>query len=92
MKSIIVPSIKVTIPFRAGSLPSIDPADPTFQLDLGGIKIQGKVNAKAARKLAVWQGSAVLQGKLVMEGGRLVMIDCGFSWVDPKPVEEVKAS
>ncbi len=73
-------------------MPQIDAADPSFQLELGGLKIQGKVNAKAARKLAVWQGSAVLQGKLIVEGGRLTLIDAGFSWVDPKPVEEVKAS
>jgi hypothetical protein len=86
MKPIIVPSIKATVPFRAGSLPSVDPTNPAFELVLDGVKIQSRVNAKAARKLAVWQGSAVLQGKLVVEGGRLVLIDAGFSWVEPKPV------
>ena len=85
MKSIIVPSIKATVPFRAGSLPSVDPANPTFELVMDGLKIQGKVNAKAARKLAVWQGSAILQGRLVVEGSRLVLTEAGFLFNDPRP-------
>ncbi len=85
MKSIIVPSIKATVPFKAGSLPAIPWQDPTFELVLNGVKIPGKVNAKAARKLAVWPGSAVLNGKLVMEGGRLVLTEAGFLFNDPRP-------
>jgi len=85
MKSIIVPSIKATVPFKAGSLPRVDPANPTFELVMDGVRIQAKVSAKAARKLAVWQGSAVLQGKLVVEGGRLVLTEAGFLCNDPRP-------
>ncbi len=88
MLTIPVNSLKIALPFRAGSLPSIDPGDPTFQLELDGLRIQGRVNAKAARKLAVWQGGAVLQGRLINESGRLVLLDCGFSWSDPRPVGE----
>lgn len=70
VKTIEVASIKAVIPFRAGQLPAIDPADPTFELELAGFKIQGQISAKSARKLAIWQGGAVLQGRLVSEGGR----------------------
>ncbi len=84
VKTIEVASIKATVPFKAGSLPGIDPDNPVFELDLGGKKIQAKVSAKAARKLAAHEGSAVLQGRLVMENGRLVMLDCGFTFLEPK--------
>ena len=36
-----------------------------FTLDLGGVRIVSKFNAKAARKLASHGGGAVLQGKLI---------------------------
>jgi hypothetical protein len=65
-------------------LPPIDPANPEFVLDLGGIQIVGQVNAKAARKLAAHPGGAVLQGKLVVDKGRLALIEAGFSWIEPK--------
>jgi hypothetical protein len=48
-------------------------------------RIRGQVNPKAARKLAQHRGGAVLQGKLVVEGGKLDLIDAGFTWIDPKP-------
>jgi len=86
MKTIAVQSIKLSLPFKAGALPRIDPAAPVFELALGGVKIQASVNAKAARKLATWEGSAVLQGKLIVEDGRLVLIEGGFLFNDPKPV------
>jgi hypothetical protein len=55
-----------------------------FVLALGGVEIHGKINPKAARKLAVHAGGAVLQGKLVSEGGKLALLDAGFTWIDPK--------
>jgi len=86
MKTIEVASIKATVPFKAGSLPQIDPGDPTFVLVLGAFRIPVRINPKAARKLTSWEGSAVLQGKLVVQDGRLVMLDAGFTFLDPKPV------
>ena len=50
--------------------------------------IHGKVNAKAARKLAAWAGGAVLQGKLIVDDGKLVLADAGFTWIEPKPQAE----
>jgi hypothetical protein len=35
--------------------------------------------------LAQHAGGAVLQGKLVAEGGKLSLLDAGFTWIDPKP-------
>jgi hypothetical protein len=66
-------------------LPAIEPADPAFVLALGGLEIHSKVYPKAARKLAQHRGGAALQGKLVAEGGKLNLLDVGFTWVDPKP-------
>jgi hypothetical protein len=86
VKTIEVPSIKAVIPFKAGSLPRIDPNDPAFELTMSGLKIRAKINAKAARRLAGHTGSAILQGRLVMEGGRLLLVDAGFTFNDPKPV------
>lgn len=84
MTRLEIPSAKVTIVFAEGKLPAIDPAAPEFVLVLGGQEIAGKVNAKAARKLATHPGGAVLQGKLVADGGKLELLDAGFSWIDPK--------
>jgi hypothetical protein len=77
----------VSIVFPEGKLPAIDPADPAFVLVLGGVEIHGKVNPKAARKLAQHQGGAVLQGKLIVEAGKLSLADAGFTWIEPKAVE-----
>jgi hypothetical protein len=85
MKHITITSLKAAIVFRAGELPAIDPADPAFVLVLGGVEISGKVNPKAARKLAQHPGGAVLQGKLVAEGTKLNLLDAGFTFIDPKP-------
>ena len=85
MKRVDIASAKLNVVFREGELPAIDPADPSFVLVLGGIEIHGKVNAKAARKLAAHAGGAVLHGKLVSEGGKLVLLDAGFTWIEPKP-------
>jgi hypothetical protein len=84
MKRVDIPSAKLSVVFPEGNLPAIDPADPAFVLVLGGLEIRGKVNAKAARKLAGHKGGAVLQGKLVAQGGKLDLLDAGFSWIDPK--------
>jgi hypothetical protein len=85
MKRLDIPSAKLTVVFPEGKLPAIDPANPAFVLVLGALEIRGKVNPKAARKLAQHRGGAVLQGKLVVDGGKLDLIDAGFTWIDPKP-------
>jgi hypothetical protein len=59
---------------------------------LGGFEIAAKINPKAARKLAAWAGGVVLQGKLVSEGGKLALLDAGFSWIDPRPKGEPEAA
>jgi hypothetical protein len=41
-------------------------------------------DAKAARKLAAHAGGAVLQGRLIVEGGKLSLADAGFTWIEPK--------
>jgi hypothetical protein len=58
---------------------------------LGGFEIAGEVNAKAARELAAPAGGAVLQGKLVSEGGKLALLDAGSTWIEPKPKAEAAA-
>ena len=85
MNRIDIGSAKLNVVFREGELPSIDPAKPEFVLALGGFEIHGKINPKAARKLAVHASGAVLQGKLVSEGGKLALLDGGFTWIDPRP-------
>jgi hypothetical protein len=85
MKRVDIASAKLNVVFREGELPAIVPADPSFVLVLGGLEIVGKVNPKAARKLAQHNGGAVLQGKLVSESGKLVLLDAGFTWIEPKP-------
>jgi hypothetical protein len=79
-----IASAKLNVVFPEGKLPPLDPANPAFVLVLGGVEIDGKINPKAARKLAVHQGGAVLQGRLVVEGGRLTLADAGFSWIEPR--------
>jgi hypothetical protein len=79
-----IPSAKLTVVFPEGKLPAIDPADPAFTLVLGDLEIHGRVNPKAARKLAQHKGGAVLQGKLIVEGGKLSLADAGFNWIEPK--------
>jgi len=91
MKSIPVTSLKLTLPFKAGELPQIDPANPRFALMLGPLTIMVSVNAKAARKLAMHQGGAVLQGRLMCEGGKLVLAEAGFQMFDAKPAESTSA-
>jgi hypothetical protein len=85
VKRIDIGSAKLTVVFPAGKLPAIDPNDPSFTLVLGGFEIRGKVNAKAARKLAAWAGGVVLQGRLIESGGKLSLLDTGFTWIEPKP-------
>ena len=88
MKRIDIPSAKFAVVFPAGKLPGIDPNDPSFTLALGGFEIHGKVNAKAARKLAAHAGGAVLQGRLIVEGGKLSLAEAGFQFIEPKPQAE----
>jgi hypothetical protein len=88
MNRIDIPSAKLAVVFPAGKLPGIDPANPEFVLFLDGFQIHGKVNAKAARKLAQHAGGAVLQGKLTVEGGKLALLDAGFQFIEPKPQAE----
>jgi hypothetical protein len=80
-----IASAKLSVVFPEGKLPAIDPADPAFVLVLGVVEIGGKVNAKAARKLAQHTGGAVLQGKVIVEAGKLSLADAGFTWIEPKP-------
>jgi hypothetical protein len=87
MRRLDIPNAKLSVVFPEGKLPAIDPADPVFVLVLGGVEIGAKVNPKAARKLAQHKGGAVLQGKLVSEGGKLSLADAGFSWIEPKAAE-----
>jgi hypothetical protein len=84
MKRVDIASAKLNVVFREGELPAIDPADPDFVLVLGGLEIVGKVNPKAARKPAAWAGGVVLQGRLIVGGGKLVLAEAGSSWIDPK--------
>src|SRR3954451_9966418 len=79
-----IASAKLTVVFPEGKLPAIDPADPAFVLVLGDFEIWGKLNPRAARKLAVHKGGAVLQGKLIVEAGKLSLADAGFNWIEPK--------
>jgi hypothetical protein len=92
VKRIDISSAKLAVVFPAGKLPGIDPANPEFVLFLDGFQIHGKVNAKAARKLAQHAGGAVLQGKLMVEGGKLSLTEAGFSWIEPKPQAEAQAA
>jgi len=78
-------SAKLNVVFPEGKLPAIDPNNPSFTLVLGGFEIAGKINPKAARKLAAHAGGAVLQGRLIVEGGKLVLAEAGFTWIDPRP-------
>jgi hypothetical protein len=87
MRRLYIPSAKLSVVFPEGFLPAIDPATPEFALVLGGVEIGAKINPKAARKLAVHKGGAVLQGKLIVEAGKLSLADAGFSWIEPKADE-----
>jgi hypothetical protein len=92
MTTINASTAKLTLVFKPGQLPAIDPARPEFSIVLGTHRIAGQVNAKAARKLAVHQGGAVLQGRLVEERGELVLVEAGFQFIEPKPVETSEAT
>ena len=87
MKTIPVPSAKLTVVFRAGALPAISPNDPMFDLAIGDppTKVAVKINPKAARKLQVHPGGAVLQGTLKVEAGRLMLDSAGFTFLEGKP-------
>ena len=85
-------SAKLAVVFPEGKLPAIDPNDPSFVLALGGFEIAGKIHPKAARKLAAWAGGVVLQGRLIVEGGKLVLAEAGFTWIDPKPKDGAEAA
>jgi hypothetical protein len=90
MTAIIIPAAKLTVVFKPGSLPRISPDRPEFILDMGGHVIAVKINAKAARKLAVHTGGALLQGRLVSQGGGLALLEAGLQFLDPKPIETEK--
>jgi hypothetical protein len=93
LTTIPVPSLKLSVAFKAGSLPKIDPADGKFVLTLATVKIVGGITAKAARKLAVHQGGAVLSGRLVEQaGGKLALLDAGVQFLDPQPAAPAPAT
>jgi hypothetical protein len=54
-------------------------------LDLDGFKVVARINPKSARKLVIHPGGAVLQGRLLVESGHLVLKDAGFSFIDTSP-------
>jgi hypothetical protein len=85
MTRISATSLKATLPFAQGNLPKLDPNDPTFIIDLGGVEISGRLNPKAIRKLAAHRGGAVLQGKMQVETGKLVLLDAGFQLLERRP-------
>jgi hypothetical protein len=87
MTRLDITSAKLSVVFPEGKLPAINQVDPAFVLVLGGVEIRGKINPKAARKLAQHKGGAVLQGKLFFDAGGLSLADAGFSWIEPKAVE-----
>jgi hypothetical protein len=87
MTRIEITSAKISIIFPEDRLPAIDPAHPSFVIALGGHAIQAGVNVKAARKLATHEGGAVLEGKLVAQGDKLVLIEAGFTWLEPRAVQ-----
>jgi hypothetical protein len=89
MTRIPIPSAKLNVLFSSGKLPAIDPGNPEFILALGPIEIHAKVNAKAARKLTTHTAGVVLQGRLVVEAGRLNLLDAGFQFLEPKPAAPV---
>jgi hypothetical protein len=91
MTVIPVQSAKFGVVFPEGRLPRIDPNRPEFILDLDGCKIQARISPKAARKLAVHQGGAILSGRLIVENGRLVLDAAGFQWMEKK-AEEIEVS
>jgi hypothetical protein len=84
---IVIPvtSLKVALPFKAGQLPvAIDPDNPSFVIDLDGLRVLCKINAKAARKLRVHNetgGGAVLSGKLQVVNGELTLVEGGFQFL-----------
>jgi hypothetical protein len=80
--TVSISSIKAATVFKTGSLPRVDPDNPTFRLALGDFVINVTVSAKAARKLAAHSGGAVLQGKLVTENGRLRLTEAGFQFFE----------
>lgn len=82
-----IPSAKLSVVFPQRQLPSVDFMNLCFSSHLGGVKIVGQVNAKSARKLSSHQGSAVLQGKMIRGASSLELIEAGFSFLYPRPVE-----
>ena len=91
MRRIAIGAMKVNIVFREDQLPTLDPDHPEFILVFGPFEVRTRINAKTARKLATHQGGAVLQGRLIVERGKLVLDQAGFNWTDPKPAIEPAA-
>jgi hypothetical protein len=85
MTTISVTSAKFGLAFKAGQLPDINPDNPSFVINLDGLKVQSKITAKAARKLKAHAGGAVLSGKLVVQDGDLVLLDAGIQFLDVQP-------
>jgi hypothetical protein len=84
---VAIPFCKLAVVFKPGSMPQVNPDCPYLVLDLGGTRITARLNPRAARKLAAHKGAAVLQGRLVVEQGELVLLEGGFQFNDPKPIE-----
>jgi len=86
MTTIPVSSIKAAIVFAAGNLPSVDPSEARIELVFSGLKIEARINRKAAARLSVHHGGAVLQGRLIAgPNNGLVLAEAGFTWLEPRP-------
>ena len=85
MTTIDVSAAKFALSFKAGQLPRIDPNNPQFVINLSGCRILSKISAKAARKLQVHAGGAVLTGKLIVQNRELYLAEAGIQFLDVPP-------
>ena len=85
MKRVDLASAKLTVVFPEGKLPAIDPADPAFVLVLGGLEILGKVNPKAARKLAQHRAVPSCKGSWSPRGANWTSSTRGSPGSIPRP-------
>jgi hypothetical protein len=90
MQTICVNSFKLTLVFRPGQLPPLDPDHPEFELILGSLQVTVQVSPKQARKANAHRHGHVLQGRLIEREGRLLLDQPGFTPL--QPVDEVEVT